>query len=186
MTPLPRLLLLTDRTQLPAYRDLVATIAECVDAGLTHVVLRELDLDLAERAELAVECAKAGARVVAAHDRLPGCVGVHLPAGGAPIAGPWGRSCHTANEVDAAGHEGAGWVMLSPFAASASKPGYGPALPPGAFAGHEVAVFALGGIDASNAHEAIDAGAHGVAVMGVVMRAERPGAVVRELLELVS
>lgn len=186
MTPLPRLLVLTDRTQLPADRDLVTTIAECVDAGLTHVVLRELDLDFAERAELAVECAKAGARVVAAHHWLPGCVGVHLPSRAEPIDGPWGRSCHSADEVDAAGDEGAGWVMLSPFAASASKPGHGPALPAEAFAGHEVAVFALAGIDAANAHDAIDAGAHGVAVMGVVMRADRPGAVVRDLLELVS
>lgn len=186
MTPLPRLLVLTDRTQLPAGRDLVATIAECVDAGLTHVVLRELDLDLAERAELAVECAKAGARVVAAHDRLPGCVGVHLPSGSGPIDGPWGRSCHSADEVDAAAREGAGWVMRSPFTATASKPGYGPALAAEAFAGHQVSVFALGGIDATNAPDAISAGAHGVAVMGVVMRADRPGAVVSDILREIA
>ena len=43
MTALPRLLVLTDRSQLPLGRSLVATMAACAEAGLTHVVLRELD-----------------------------------------------------------------------------------------------------------------------------------------------
>ena len=77
-------------------------------------------------------------------------------------------------EVARAAGEQASWVTLSPYAVSASKPGHGPALPPGAFVGHPVPVLALAGIDASNAASARAAGAHGVAVMGAVMRASRP------------
>jgi thiamine monophosphate synthase len=43
-------------------------------------------------------------------------------------------------------------------------------------------VFALGGITAANAAQARAAGAYGVAVMGAVMRADDPGAVVAALL----
>ena len=39
-----------------------------------------------------------------------------------------------------------------------------------------VPVLALGGIDAQNAAAMRNAGAHGVAVMGAVMRADDPGA----------
>jgi thiamine-phosphate pyrophosphorylase len=41
-------------------------------------------------------------------------------------------------------------------------------------------------VDAGNAAACIDAGAHGVAVMGAVMRADDPGSVVRTILEEVA
>jgi thiamine-phosphate pyrophosphorylase len=49
-----------------------------------------------------------------------------------------------------------------------------------------VPVLALGGVDAANAASAREAGAHGVAVMGCVMRAADPAAVVRRLLREVD
>lgn len=183
---LPRLLVLTDRRQLPRGRSLLGTLVECRPFGLTHVVLRELDLPDAERAGLAEQLTEAGLEVIAAHRRLPTCVGVHLPSGGRATSGAWGRSCHSAEDVARAAVEGAGWVTLSPFAESASKPGHGPTLPMSAFAGHPVPVFALGGVDATNAGDPVASGAHGVAVMGAVMRADRPGRVVRRLLELTA
>lgn len=193
---LPPLLLVTDRAQLRLGRSLVATVAECLDAGATHVLLRELDLSDEHRAALARALADLGATVVAGHRPLPGAVGVHLPSGrpataGAPgvtaaSAQPWGRSCHTVADVSAAAADGAGWVTLGPFAATPSKPGYGPPVEPAGYAGHDVPVYALGGIGAHNAGAAVDAGAHGVAVMGAVMRAEAPGAVVRDLLAAVG
>jgi thiamine-phosphate pyrophosphorylase len=43
-------------------------------------------------------------------------------------------------------------------------------------------IIAIGGIDAANIAEAIEAGAAGVAVMGGVMRASDPARTVRELI----
>lgn len=97
-----------------------------------------------------------------------------------------GRSCHTPAEVAAAAADGFDYATLGPFATTASKPGYGPALPPEAYAGHPIPVYALGGIDPGNAAAAVEAGAHGVAVMGAVMRSASPRTVVRDLLAVVG
>jgi len=177
---LPRLLVLTDRGQLPLGRSLVATVAECVEAGLTHVVLRELDLTDDRRAALAHALAGVGATVVAAHRPLPATIGTHLPAR-APGAG-LGRSCHSRAEVLAAAEQGAAYATLGPIGPSASKPGYGPSLPLTDLAGHPIPVYALGGVTPDNAGAVLAAGAHGVAAMGVVMRAASPATVVDRLL----
>lgn len=194
---LPRLLILTDRSQLHLGRSLVRTVAECVAVGATHVVVRELDEPEPARAALATALVDVGATVIAAHRPLPGAVGLHLPAGKqaelTPFtslacrqarAGSWGRSCHSAGEVEVAAADGAAWVFLSPYADGGSKPGRLP-LPATAFAGHPIPVFALGGITPGNAAQARAAGAYGVAVMGAVMAAAAPAAVARQLLEAV-
>jgi thiamine-phosphate pyrophosphorylase len=193
---LPPLLVLTDRAQLPDGRDLVATVARCADAGLETVVLRELDLRDQDRDALATALS-AHVRVIAARTRLPAAHGVHLAATqtgldarGVPLRG---RSCHGVEDVWRATAAGAGYVTVSPVAASASKPGYGPALTPAtvrraaaaAHAGEGAALFALGGVDTGNAAAMREAGADGVAVMGAVMRAEDPAAEVARLLERV-
>jgi len=184
---LPKLILVTDRSQLPEGRTLAATVAAARDAGLTHVLLRELDLARRNRELLAQSLQELGLTVIAAHTKVRGCVGVHLPAEARRSRiEVWGRSCHSPDEVLIAQRDGARWVTLSPFAASASKPGYGPALPAAAFDGHGIPVFALGGIDAGNAGDAVAAGAHGVAVMGAVMRADDPAGIVADLLEAVQ
>lgn len=97
--------------------------------------------------------------------------------------------CHGPDEVRAA--RGSRFVTISPVAPTESKPGYGPPL---GVHGVRVAVaaaagmpvFALGGVTEANARDFIDAGAHGVAVMGAVLRAEDPHDVVRRLLEAIS
>ena len=190
MTPL---LLLTDRHQLPPGRTLVETVSAAAAAGVDTVVLRELDLPEATRAELAEKLAE-HVRVVSARTLLPAAAGIHLAsaqtgldARGVPLRG---RSCHDVAEVWRAASGGADYVTLSPVAASLSKPGYGPPL---ALADIDRAVtaagrarlFALGGVDEHNAGLMREAGAHGVAVMGAVMRAEDPAKVVRRLLEVV-
>jgi thiamine-phosphate pyrophosphorylase len=180
----PRLLLLTDRSQLSLGRALIRTVTECVEAGLEWVVVREHDLAPAARRALVSRLAAIeGLTVVSSRIPDAGAHGLHLAADQpAPADGHWGRSCHSADDVRRAA--GAEWVTLSPYAASASKPGHGPALPPDAFRGHEVPVFALGGIEPGNAGRALASGAHGVAVMGAVMRAADPAAVVAELLDV--
>jgi len=207
-TTVPRLLLLTDRSQLRLGRGLVRTVAECARAGLTHVLVRELDLSVPQRAALVGRLDRIdGLVVLSAGTLLPGAAGVHLSADQSCNAGlsrlpqppdpctatttprySWfGRSCHDEDEVRRAAAEGAAYVTLSPFAPTESKPGHGPPVPPGLFAGdHGVPLLALGGITPRNAGAAREAGAHGVAVMGAVMRAADPARVVTALLEAVS
>ncbi|GAB6985022.1 thiamine phosphate synthase [Nocardioides pyridinolyticus] len=190
----PRVLLLTDRSQLPAGRDLVSTVAACAEAGLEVVVLRELDLSEDHRQRLAHALGSTGVAVISARTRLDGVAGVHLasaqPPPGEEAALPHGRSCHDAAEIRAAVRDGASYVTISPVAASASKPGYGPALGlPGVrravrLAG-SVPVLALGGVGARNAAALRTAGAHGVAVMGAVMRADDPGDTFRQIAQAV-
>lgn len=185
----PRLVVLTDRSQLTLGRGLVRTVRECVDAGLATVVVREHDLVATARTALVEELAGIpGLTVVSSRILDPAAHGLHLaadqPAPGG--AGSRSRSCHSRTEVAAAAREGVDWVTLSPYAATASKPGHGPPLEPGVFTGHDLPVLALGGIGVHNAAAALAAGAHGVAVMGGVMRAPDPAAVVAGLLAVVG
>lgn len=194
MTSLPRLILVTDRCQLPAGRTLESTLGRCIDAGVEAVVVRELDLPDEERRRLVDVVSERGATVIASRTWLPGAHGVHLSAVQTGLDGRpadfHGRSCHGAEEVRRAVGGGASYLTVSPVAASASKPGYGPALGTAGVRravrlSAQVPVFALGGVQASNAAAMRTAGAHGVAVMGAVMRADDLAAVVTDLLESV-
>lgn len=183
-----RLLLLTDRSQLRLGRALVRTVAECVRAGLTTVVVREHDLAPgARRALLADLAAIEGLTVISSRVPDPAAVAVHLAADQPVPDGivRWGRSCHSVAEVRRAAADGASYATLSPYGPTPSKPGYGPPLPGGAFADLPVPTYALGGITPGNATDARAAGAHGVAVMGAVMRAAEPASVVGDLLAAV-
>jgi thiamine-phosphate diphosphorylase len=176
---LPRLLLLTDRTQCRG--GLTATVAAAVDAGARAVVLREKDLPLPERAALAGELRAllepvGGALVWAGLAGSAGARAVHLSGDDAfPVPRPAvvGRSCHSAADLARARAEGCDHVFLSPVFRTASKPGYGPALGLAGLA--ELAplgppVYALGGIGPDDVAGCLAAGAEGVAVMGGVMR----------------
>lgn len=187
---LPRLLVLTDRTQIPPGRTLPETVAACVRGGATHVVMRELDLSHEARAELAAELIRIPDLIlIAARAWFPGSTGVHLSAVQATPSGPAfnGRSCHDEAEVQRAVATGASYATISPVAQSDSKPGYGPPL--GATGVRRLAVsaggmpvFALGGVDCGNARSFLDAGAYGVAVMGALMRAADPEMATKRLL----
>jgi thiamine-phosphate pyrophosphorylase len=198
----PAVVVLTDRNaSAAAGRPLAATVAEALAAGATAILLREKDLPPADRRRLAETLrtltADAGAALLVAGDatlaRTIGADGVHLAA-----ADPWpdppppprgvGRSCHTVAELVAAAAAGARWATYSPVFATASKPGYGPALgldglAAGCRAVPDLAVLALGGLGPGRAGECVRAGAAGVAVMGAVMRAGDPAAVVRSLVD---
>ncbi|MCZ2827317.1 thiamine phosphate synthase [Modestobacter sp. VKM Ac-2986] len=176
---LPRLLVLTDRTQCAG--GLVDTVAAAVDAGARAVVLRDKDLPSPERAALAEQLAGLlapvdGVLVWAGAAGGAGRAAVHLSAADPlPRDRPalLGRSCHSAAELTRARAEGCDWAFLSPLAATASKPGYGPALGAAGLAALVPLgppVFALGGVTPEDVAGCRAAGAHGVAVMGAVMR----------------
>lgn len=200
--PNPPLLIVTDRHQ--ASQPLHEVAKAAFNAGARWISVREKDLPLDEQLALYARIAAVAPAdaVIGLHGRAIDASGQidawHLPRNGNLAdarlhAGPdvlIGKSCHDAAAVQAAADAGADYVTLSPVAISRSKPGYGPALglaQLGAICGSSaVPVIALGGIDASTAAACLDAGAAGVAVMGAVMRASNPGAVVRDLLAAIG
>ncbi|MDP9799175.1 thiamine-phosphate diphosphorylase [Catenuloplanes nepalensis] len=181
---------MTDRVQ--ARRGLTATVEAAVEGGARCVLLREKDLPGTSRRALADELrailAPAGGRLIVAGPDPLGGDAVHLsasdppPPAGLPLVG---RSCH--DEAELARLTTEDYVTISPVFRTRSKPGYDREL---GLSGLRAlltrtvaAVFALGGIEtAAAARSCIKAGAAGVAVMGAVMRAPDPAALVAELV----
>lgn len=205
LRPVPRLLVLTDREQASsAGRSLRPTVLDVAAAGAPAVLLREKDLGRRRRRNLATQLSAVtgglGTALLLAGDPELAAdvgVGVHLAAADDPVPADLrdqllvGRSCHDRAEVEAAVTEGVDYVTVSPVATTTSKPGHGPPLGADGLAdlvalAGEVPVLALGGVTPDNAAEFTTAGAHGVAAMGAVMRAEKPAAVVTRLLDQLS
>ena len=198
--PHPPLLVITDRKV--ARRPLPEIADACFTGGCRWLSLREKDLPYDERVTLLralVAIGKPyGARVTVHEDvaaaRAAGAGGVHLPAGGSPAAARQalgaaaliGMSAHDYADIVHAETEGADYVTLSPIFATASKPGYGPALGVDELADlaakSVIPVVALGGVDVAAAGACLAAGASGVAVMGAVMTAADPRAVTSALV----
>jgi thiamine-phosphate pyrophosphorylase len=201
--PQPPLLVISDRSQ--ARRPLLEIAAAAFAGGCRWFSLREKDLPAEERCALLAELVALGRRyraTVTAHDDIAGALatgatGVHLPGGGDPAAarkrlprGLIGVSTHSAAEAAAMLHAGADYVTLSPIFLTKSKPDYGPALGLDALAAATAAapgpIVALAGVTPANAASCLAAGARGIAVMGEVMRAEDPAAMVRRLLAAIE
>ena len=201
--PSPPVLVISDRSQ--ARRPLPEIAAAAFASGCRWFSLREKDLPEAERRRLLSELVILGRRfgaTVTVHDDIEsaiaaGAAGVHLPGGSDPAAarlrmprGLIGASAHGPAEAVALLAGKADYVTLSPIFPSPSKPEYGPPLGLGALretaAQTNGAVVALAGIDADNAAACLAAGAAGVAVMGEIMRADDPEAVVRRLVAAIS
>jgi thiamine-phosphate pyrophosphorylase len=192
----PRILVITDRTQ--ARTTIENVVRElCDQEGCSWILFRERDLPPLERRSMAErlrivtnECgAKLSVSADAALAADIGADGVHLQrvmdiAGvRAMMPKGWiGVSAHNLADVRMAKEHGADYVTLSPIFPSESKPGYGPPL------GLEtirqaakigIPVLALGGVTPRSAQACLEAGAHGLAVMGTVMRAKEPGEAIR-------
>jgi thiamine-phosphate pyrophosphorylase len=170
--------------------------------GARYVQVREpglRDREVVECARRLVRAVRPLGAAVLVNDRLDlalaaGADGVHLKSSGIPTravrraAGEGflvARSTHAPAEAEEAAEEGADLVVFGPVFATPSKAAYGP--PVGLSALREAArrcrapLYALGGVDATNARACIEAGAAGVAVVRAVMAAEDPGAAVEGL-----
>jgi len=197
------LLVISDRRQ--ARRPLEELAEAAFAGGCRWFSLREKDLPPAERRALLGALVVLGhhwGATVTVHDDIDAAAmadagGVHLPSGGSPAAARLrlpgaliGSSAHSAEEASAFLGAGADYVTVSPIFPTASKPGYGPALGLDGLARivERVAgpVIALGGVTAANAASCRAAGAHGIAVMGEVMRAADPQAAVEAILREIS
>jgi thiamine-phosphate pyrophosphorylase len=202
---LPRLYLITDRARAAdGGRDVVQAVEAALQGGADFIQCRDKSMPDRERWSLARRVARLCRRydaqwVVNGRADLAmdfGARGVHRPADGIPLeavrrlmgADSWvGASAHDLDEALLAERAGADFVTLSPIFTTPSKPGYGPPL--GLEALQEVAqlvdipVYALAGITPGRVGPCLEAGAHGVAVMGGIMAASDPAARTRAYLE---
>ncbi|MEX0705265.1 MAG: thiamine phosphate synthase [Nitriliruptoraceae bacterium] len=193
----PTLVVITDRhAAAKVGRPVVDTVAAALDGGAPAVLLRDKDLPADERRTLGEQlrrrCTDAGARLLVSSDvalaRDLAADGIHLAAHDPPYTDATlliGRSCHNRAEVAAARDEGVAYATVSPVAASTSKPGHGPPLGPAGLqrlvtAAEDLPLLALGGVTPDNVAQWWQA--HGIAVMGGIMRATDPATTVRALL----
>jgi thiamine-phosphate pyrophosphorylase len=199
------LLLVTDR-RVAAGR-LEEAVAAALDGGCRAVQLREKDLparDLLLLAERLRALTDRHGALLLVNDRVDvalaaGADGVHLGNGSVPPAearkllGPSrlvGVSAHSLRELEAAVAGGADYATFGPVWATPSKAQYGEpvGLPALARASRSTSLplYALGGVTAPRAAEALAAGAGGVALIGAVLAAADPARATREILRTIE
>ncbi|BAB73300.1 thiamin-phosphate pyrophosphorylase [Trichormus variabilis NIES-23] len=181
---------------------LLPTVEAALKGGLTLLQYRDKDTDDFVRLELATKlrqlCHSYGALFII-NDRVDLALavdadGVHLGQQDMPIAtarqllGPQrliGRSTTNADEMQKAIAEGADYIGVGPVYETPTKIGKAAAgLGYVSYAAQHSSVpwFAIGGIDANNINDVIDAGAERVAVVRSLMQAEQPTLVTQYLI----
>lgn len=181
-----------EQGDLPAFLDAVLA------AGVDIVQLRDKTLEAKEELEylevFAEACARHG-RLLAVNDRADVAHAarpdvLHLGQGDLPVAAARailgdgvliGRSCHAEEEVDAAlADPGVDYFCTGPVWPTPTKPGRpAPGLPLVEYAARTGTArpwFAIGGIDAGNLDQVLDAGARRVVVVRAITAAADPGA----------
>lgn len=193
-----RLYVITDRKAC-APRSLQSVVREACDAGVRAVQLREKDLTHREIEQytsrlLEITRARNTRLLVNRKDSVENpeeaflaasleTDGFHFPDG-VPFPHELrtrfprllvGVSTHSAGSAVTAAAEGASFVTFGPVFETPSKSAFGP--PQGLEALARVAssvsipVFAVGGVTPETAADCLEAGAHGVAVVGAIMKA---------------
>jgi thiamine-phosphate pyrophosphorylase len=200
MLPQPPVMLITDAAQ--AVLPLDEIIKQSLIAGCRWVLLRDITADddalYAQALHIKKICDIYHAKLFISRNasvaKRIGADGLHLSSSqdifeARSVCGKMilGKSCHSIQDIMEAESNGADYVSFSPIFETLSKPGYGPAQ--GLKKLKEVCnltklpIIALGGIDALQAQTCIDTGAHGIAVMGDIMRSTLPSLSMQRLLE---
>lgn len=196
-----RLYLCTDARKrqgdLPEFLDAVLA------GGVDIVQLRDKGMEAGEELEhlqVFAEAARRHGKLLAVNDRADvahaiGSDVLHLGQGDIPVPAARailgrevliGRSCHSEAEVDAAAAEpGVDYYCTGPCWPTPTKPGrFAPGL---GLVRHAASLaqdrpwFAIGGIDAANLDEVLDAGASRVVVVRALTEASDPGAAAADL-----
>lgn len=199
--PVPRLHVLTDARPAEEVRSFVATV---LAAGAPGVQLRVKGLADREWYELAAavatRCRAAGARCIvndrADIARAAGADGVHLGDHDLPVAaarrvvGPdllVGATARNPGQAARAVADGADYLGVGPVFTSTTKAGLPDPIGTEGIAAVtravDVPVIGIAGVTTARIEEILDAGAHGVAVVGAVTAAADPARAVRDLLE---
>ena len=169
------------------------------------VQLREKSLSTGDLYVLASRLRRAtlGKAILTINDRIDVAIavdadGVHLPSHSLPayvvkkLGGGRlliGRSVHSVEEAVVAESDVADYLILGTIYGTASHPGRppsGPGLIEAVKARVLTHVYAIGGINASNAGEVMRAGADGVAVIRSILGAPNPRTAAREIAEIVE
>jgi len=204
---LPRLMLVTDRARC-APRDLIEIVAAAVEGGVELVQLREKDLSargLLALARRLRDVTRGRARLLI-NDRVEVTLlceadGVHLSERGFAVTQARevcrartpdllvGRSIHSLEAARKAERQGADYLIAGSIFTTASHPDtkpQGPDFLRDVCAAVTIPVFAIGGVTRTNARACLEAGAHGVAVIGEVMGANDPALAASNLLAEIS
>ena len=173
---------------------LTRSIERAIGAGVDWIQVREKDLEarpLEALVRSAVQASAGRARILV-NDRLDvafatGAAGVHLGETSLPVSrvAAWrasaglrefviGASCHSLEAIRAAERAGADYVIFGPVFATPSKAPFGP--PQGlarladACRDTRIPVLAIGGVTESNSGACLEAGAAGIAAIGMFQR----------------
>ncbi|MET8750755.1 thiamine phosphate synthase [Streptomyces sp. NPDC004667] len=183
--------------------DLPEFLDAALSGGVDIVQLRDKGMEAGEELEhlrVFAEAARRHGRLLAVNDRADvahaiGSDVLHLGQGDIPVPAARailgdrvliGRSCHAESEVDAAVAEpGVDYFCTGPCWPTPTKPGrHAPGLDLVRYAaslGQDRPWFAIGGIDAANLDEVLDAGATRVVVVRAITEAADPHAAAHEL-----
>jgi thiamine-phosphate pyrophosphorylase len=190
----------------PGHRELAEVLPAAIAGGVEIVQLREKEMPDEELVVVAnaarALCERSGALLIVNDRPLvaveAGADGVHVGQDDMAVSevralvGPdmlIGLSTHAPNEIDAVDPGLVDYIGVGPVHATPTKPGragVGVELVRYAAAHAPVPFFAIGGLDAQNASEVLDAGASRVCVLRAISCAEDPEHAARELRELLT
>jgi len=186
---------------------LPAIVRAAVEGGVNVVQVRGGDVDevcaAADGARVVVNAERR--RLAGWHGAVPapgrrdaacpagvdaGAPGLHLPENAPFAKSPFtGRSVHSVDAAIRAEHEGCDYVVAGTIFPTASHPN-------GPVAGVKliediakrvhIPVIAIGGINAANARQCIDAGARGVAVISAIFDADDPRRAAQDLWKAIA